>query len=233
MKIYFLAPLILQKLIWIPTRVLLFVFGNLQVTGLENLKNLKKSAIFVCNHASELDPVLIPASLPFFSRFSPIFYASREEKFYSNSGWRRHLYGGSLFKIWGAYPVFTGLKDYEKSLSHQIRIVRDSGSLCVFPEGRITSDGRMQPARGGVAFLAEYTNSFIVPVALSGVYKLSLSSFLLRNRKITVNFGPPVGQQELQIHVERSREYNGNVYREEAQYIMNKIRVMLSNDAEE
>ncbi|MDE2188208.1 MAG: hypothetical protein KGJ35_00560, partial [Patescibacteria group bacterium] len=81
MKLYFLSPLILQKIIWIPTNIILRFFCHLQVRGLENLKGIGRNAIFASNHASELDPFFIPASLPFFSRFSPIFYASREKAF--------------------------------------------------------------------------------------------------------------------------------------------------------
>jgi 1-acyl-sn-glycerol-3-phosphate acyltransferase len=192
MKWYFLSPLALQKLIWIPTRLILSFFGHLEIKGLENLETVKGNAIFACNHVSELDPFLVPASLPFWSHFSPIFYTSRESKFYVNSGWRQHFYGGWFFKIWGSYPVSVGLHDYEKSLHHHIRIVRSGGSLCIYPEGRTTPDGSIQPAKGGVAYLAHITGRPVIPVLLNGHYKLSLRNLLLRRRQITVTYGAPM-----------------------------------------
>lgn len=39
-KWYFISPLILQKLIWVPTRLILIVFGGLEVKGLDNLKGI-------------------------------------------------------------------------------------------------------------------------------------------------------------------------------------------------
>lgn len=227
MKLYFFSPLILQKLIWIPTRLALLFFVHLEIKGLENLKNLPKNAIFACNHTSELDPILVPASLPFWSRFSPIFYTSREKGFYKNSGWRSSFYGGYFFKAWGAYPVYVGLKDYEKSMKHQIEIVKNGGSLCAFPEGHITPDGTIQPARGGTAYLAERTGCSIVPVGLFGAYKISLKDFLLRKRKIIVSFGDPIHQEELRREVGKNIQIGMHVYREQAEYVMGKVGEML------
>ncbi len=192
MRSFFISPLILQKLIWIPTKISLYFFGRIEVRGMENLKGIGRNVIFACNHTSELDPILIPGTLPFWSRFSPIFYTSREETFYENSGWRRHFYGGTFFKAWGSYPVFAGLKNYEKSLMHHIEIIRAGGSLCIFPEGRITRDGNIQPAKGGVAYLSYITKVPIVPVRLNGAYRMSFADFLLRRRRLSVTYGVPM-----------------------------------------
>ncbi|MHB8660571.1 MAG: lysophospholipid acyltransferase family protein [Minisyncoccota bacterium] len=191
-KWYFINPLILQKLIWVPTRLILILFGGLEVKGLDNLKGIKSNAIFACNHVSELDPLLIPAALPFWSRFSPIFYTSRERDFYDESGWKQFFYGGTLFKAWGAYPVRVGLHNYEKSVKTHIRIIKDGGSVCVFPEGEITHNGNIQQAKGGVAYLAHATKAPVVPVRIEGVYGLKFSDFLLRRRKISIHFGKPL-----------------------------------------
>jgi 1-acyl-sn-glycerol-3-phosphate acyltransferase len=189
---YFLSPLILQKLIWIPTNLALGVFGSMEIYGLENLRGLDTNVIFALNHASELDVFLLPAALPFFSKFSPMFYTSREKDFYVNSGWRRHFYGGSFFKAWGAYPVTPGLNDYGASLKNQLAILRDGGSICIFPEGGVTKDGNMRPAKGGVAHLSYASKLPIIPVRLGGTYKLRLTDFLFCRRKLSIAFGAPI-----------------------------------------
>ena len=139
-----------------------------------------------------MDPFFVPASLPFFSFFSPIFYTSRENKFYSNSGWRKYFYGGLFFKVWGAYPVHIGLRDYEKSLEHHLNILRAGGSLCIFPEGRTTPDGAIQPAKGGVAYLAYATGATIVPTRIRGVFRFSAKDFFLRRRHLSITYGKPM-----------------------------------------
>jgi 1-acyl-sn-glycerol-3-phosphate acyltransferase len=192
MKLYFLSPLILQKIIWIPTNIILRFFGRLEIRDIENLKGLASPVMFACNHTSELDPFFVPASLGFFSTFSPIFYTSREKEFYVRCGWRKHFYGGTFFKAWGSYPVYVGLHDYEKSLQNHIQILRDKGSLYIFPEGRTTPDGSIQPAKGGVAYLAYTTGAVIVPVRIGGVFHLHLKDFLLRHCHLSITYGKPM-----------------------------------------
>lgn len=227
MKLYFLPPLLLQKSIWVPTRFIFWFFGHLKVKGLENLSGLKGNVIFATNHASEMDPFLVPASLPFWSRFSPLFYITREKSFYDTNGWRQHLFGGLFINAWGGYGAHTGLRDYKKSLVDHAGIIRDGGSFCVFPEGRRTPDGKIQPAKGGVAYLAEFGNVPIIPVAFSGTYRTPAVEFFSRKRHITVHFGKPIEQSELLDAISRSPNKDGNVYKEEAIYVMNKVAELL------
>lgn len=227
MNFFYISPLILQKIIWIQTRIILSFFTNFKVEGLENLKGIEGNAIFASNHSSELDPILLPASLPFWSHFSPIFYASLSKSRYVNSGWRQYFYGGTFFKLWGAHPIYTGLKDYEKSLVNHTRLLMENKNLFVFPEGRMTLDGNIQPARGGIAYLAEHTDRPIVPIAIFGVYNMSNKDFFFRKRHIIVRFGKPIYKKELREHVARTLEIGGNVYKEEAQYVMEKIKELL------
>ena len=191
-KWYFLSPLILQKIIWVPTRLLLVFCGGFKIRGLENLKGIEGGVIFASNHTSEFDPFFIPAILPFFSRFSPMFYTSRENNFYVNSGWRKHFYGGYFFKAWGSYPVSAGLHDYKASMKNQIRILGDGGNICFFPEGRITPDGMVQPGKGGVAYLAFTTGRPIVPVYYGDTYRIKLKDLLFGRRKPSISFGRPM-----------------------------------------
>ena len=197
MKWYSFSPLILQKLIWIPTRFSLKFFGRLSIDGLDNLKGMRNNFIFVCNHSSELDPFFVPSSLPFFSRFSPMFYITREKEFYDESGWRQIFYGGFFFRMWGGYPVFVGLRDYEKALSQHISLLKDGVNICIFPEGKTTPNGKIQSAKGGVSYLSIRTNVPIIPVAISGTYKLSVGDFLARRRKMSIVFGKPIYPEEL------------------------------------
>jgi len=227
MRSYFHIPLFFQKLIWIPTRLLLIVCGRLRVRGLENLQDIRVPVIFATNHSSEIDPFMVPASLPFFSRFSPLFYAVREKSFYDTNGWRQYLFNGWFINMWGGYSVATGLRDYEKALAEHISILRAGGSFCVFPEGGITRDGHIQPAKGGISFLAHSAPCVVVPVAISGVYGMSVADFFLRKRKITVTFGKPINPNELYAHIEQPHTPGESVWKKEADYIMKKVGELL------
>ena len=191
-KIYAYPPFILQ---WFIRLFVLFVFKTftrLEVRGLDNLALHKGPLIFASNHASEWDGPLIRSVLPMFSRFGPMLYVSREKSFYNERfGWRAPFYGGFLFKLVGAFPVVVGQRDYETSLRNHISILKDGGSLNIFPEGGTGKNGVLKEGRGGTVYLSVKTQTSIVPVGISGLYNLSLRIFLERKRKVVLSFGSP------------------------------------------
>ncbi|MEI8061769.1 MAG: lysophospholipid acyltransferase family protein [bacterium] len=187
-----LIPWILQTLMWIPVRATLLLFVNFKIEGLNNFRNISSPVIFSSNHTSEMDPIILTAALPFFSRFFPLFYTSREKSFYINSGLRQIFYGSTFFKIWGAYPVEVGKQDYSKSLKAHKEFIDKGLSICIFPEGGITKDGKLKEFKGGVAYLSESTCSPLIPVFISGAFRISFKEFFSRKRKITVTFGEPI-----------------------------------------
>lgn len=221
MKPYSFFPLILQKLIWVPTRLMLMIFGRVDIKGLENLVGLKRPVIFASNHSSEIDPFMVPACLPFWSRFSPLFYAVREKSFYEGNGWRKHLFGGSFIKACGGYGVQVGLKDYKKAMETHLDIIKRGHSFFIFPEGGITPDGVLQPGRGGIAYMAEKSGAPVIPVFISNVYGMNEQDFFGRKRKIGITFGKAIFQEEFKQNIKNVGDIN--VYKEEAGYIMKKI----------
>ena len=152
-------------------------FVGLKVRGIENLKGLEKGIIFASNHANALDPILLPASLPFLSKFMPMFYTSRENTFYKRLWMRIFFSSGLFFKAWGSYAVAIGVHNYEESLRDHIKILNDKHSLFIFPEGGTTKDRNFKEAKGGVAFLAHKTNFPVVPVGINSTYKISWENF--------------------------------------------------------
>lgn len=213
-------PLILQTIVWIPTRIVLSIFLRLKISGTENLRNLGRSVIFAVNHSSELDPIVVPAALPLFSRFMPMFYTSREREFYGKTGFKAFFYGGFFFKIWGAYPVHVGIKNYAQSLKDHIEILeRKKGSICIFPEGRKTKDGKMREARGGVAFLVGRTETPVVPVTINNIFGITAKDFFLRKKRVSIIFGKPMMKKEVFNPVSPSLAG----YKQASQKIMRRI----------
>lgn len=206
-RIFSISPLILQTAIWPIVRPLFWFFLRLKVRGLENLTlarkydrtyMLKRGVIFATGHSSELDSVLVPASLPFLSPLMPMFYTSREWSFYKNSGWRKYFYGGFLFKLWGAHRLHSGKHDYETSLRTHIELLESGNSLCLFPDGRRLPENEIGTiAHGGVGFLAWRTNALVIPVRITGIFHMSLYEFLTRKRTALVAFGKPIHPSEL------------------------------------
>lgn len=223
---YALSPLILQWLIWPVVRPLFWFFGRFQVHGLDNLKNLPSGAIFASNHTGELDAILIPAALPFFSKFRPFFYTSREQSFYKTSGWRQLFYGGFLFKLLGAYPLLPGKQNYELSLATHIRLAKLNRSVIIFPEGKAGHGEIMGEGKGGVAYIAHAANKPIIPIAIYGTYDLQKKEFYGKKKQLIIVFGKPLYGKELFAGKTPVISDDQNDFKNASQIVMNKIKGM-------
>lgn len=203
-------------------------FLHYSVSGLENIKDLpNKTAIFAANHTSELDPILVTMILRRVPGFLPIFYVSREKSFYVNSGWRQIIYGGLVFRMCGAYPVYTGQHDYEKSLKNHLSLLEQGNSICIFPEGKRSKDGKVGEARGGVAYMSFRTGKPIVPVAISGIHSLTLKDFLLRRRTLKITIGKPFYPKDLFTDLTNDQlMFDHNPSRIAAKEVMNQVKIL-------
>ena len=89
----------------------------------------------------------------------------------------------------------------------QIARALEAGDLvCIFPEGRITDTGEMNPFRSGIRRIVERTPVAVIPLALRGLWgsffsrkdgpAMSRPSRLLPLRPIAVAVGRPVPPQD-------------------------------------
>jgi 1-acyl-sn-glycerol-3-phosphate acyltransferase len=202
MKRSYLLPALLQRLAWGPLRVFFYIRG-LRITGSEHVESLNGPCIIASNHISELDPLLLVASLPFWSRHLPLIYVAREKDFYAE-GWRRLFYGGLFFRIMGAYPAFSGTENYDGALPYHIEALTRGRSVVIFPMGRIHPLPN-QPliAKGGVVYLAHTMCMPIIRVHLTGLEGSGKRRWL--KRSITVRFDPPVQPNNLHLTESPSR----------------------------
>jgi 1-acyl-sn-glycerol-3-phosphate acyltransferase len=206
------------------------LFLRFKIEGAENIRSLKKeSLLFASNHVTHLDPLLIPVGL-FGTRHFPTFMVSLSRDAYRDNWFERVFYGGTIFKYMGAYPTYRGLGNYEKSLRHQIELLEDGKSLCIFPEGVATSDEKIRPAKPGVAFLSHRTGARVVPVAIHGLEHLTWKSFLLRKHRVTLIFGKPLALYAEQLSSfeanQKLSENKRESYRRYSRQVMNHVAAL-------
>ncbi len=189
------------------------------VTGHVELELIKGPVLFVCNHVSEWDSLLVRSVMPLFSRYSPICAVSLPKRYYRNgkrSALRSFFYGGLFFKMIGAFPANKGAATFEEKLERHVRILSDGNHVIIFPEGGVSLDGTLGGFRKGAAFLALRTGATVVPVSIGE--SLHKSKRWLTPRPILrIRFGEPIRygaarsavsitEEELTLHSQRLRE---------------------------
>jgi 1-acyl-sn-glycerol-3-phosphate acyltransferase len=141
-------------------------------------------AVYICNHQSFLDPILMSFSLR-----RPMSYMARDTLF--------HI---PLFKqvitALNAFPVRRGTAD-TGALKEAMRRLKAGGQLVVFAEGTRTLDGRIGPFLPGVALLAQRSAEWTVPVVIDGAYEAwPRTQKLPSPGSIVVRYAPPIHRDE-------------------------------------
>lgn len=132
--------------------------------------------ILAVNHVSGYDPFIV-------GTFSPreLYFLAKEELF-------RFPPLGKLLKKLNAIPLQREGGD-RRAIQTAFHILKTEHPLLLFPEGTRSRNGKFQKVKGGVGMLAWRSGSNILPVHLSGTFRLFPN--LLR-RRIRVTFGQPI-----------------------------------------
>lgn len=180
-----------------------------------------KGIIIMSNHRSHLDPFLVGwAAFPRF--YKPFFYPA-DAKLWKLPLFRPILHGMNCF------PVFKGSKKMD-IIKYHIAIVKNGGSVCYFPEGARTKDGKLQPGKLGAGLIAHSTRALVIPC---GVQNTDIAMPVGRPitlgdgpRKITlkVKFGPPLDLKKF-YKLPSSKDTSQQI----SDYIMVKIANLLDD----
>lgn len=136
---------------------LLKVFYRFEIYGLEHLRNQKEGFILAGNHTGYLDSLLIYAAL-----HRNFFFLMKEEVF----SWK---VVGRLVPYGNIIPLYQGQE--KRMLVEALRLLKAGHPLCVFPEGRLTETGEINPFQEGVAFLQEKSQAPILPFSIQGGFE--------------------------------------------------------------
>ena len=196
--LYLLPDSLGRFILWMLTHSLYRV----RVTGRENIPH-KGGALFVCNHLSMVDALLLLASTDRFVRF--IMYKDIYEK-----PWIK-----PFARIMGVIPISSQQRPREmiKALQDASAAIKNGEVVCIFAEGQITRIGQMLPFRRGFERIMKDLDAPIIPVCLDGVWG-SIFSFAdgkfywkLPRRipyPVTVNYGKPLPPAATPLEVRQS-----------------------------
>jgi 1-acyl-sn-glycerol-3-phosphate acyltransferase len=128
------------------------------VYGHENIP--EKGGIIICsNHIHWLDPMLIGA------------FIKRKINFMAKIELFENKFFAIILKGINAFPVRRGTADIH-AIKNSLKIIKNGEVLGTFPEGTRSKDGELKPAEHGVALISVKTDAPVIPIKISGSYKL-------------------------------------------------------------
>jgi len=160
------------------------IFFRIRVYGVENVPP-NGPAVLVCNHQSFLDPVFCGVPL---KRY--MYYLARDSLFL-NPVFRR------LIASLNTVPVRRGEADFS-AVRALLAELKNGNSVCLFPEGTRTPDGRVRPFKPGFGLLVRRAESPLVPVAVEGAFECwPRHRRLPRRGTVAICYGKPLQAGEL------------------------------------
>mgnify|MGYP000872383784 FL=1 len=172
--------------------VIFSILFRVRIIGKENIPK-SGACIISFNHTSLCDP-------PFAAVFIPrqLNFMAKEELF--------HIPVLRTFiKAFGAFPVKRSVGDIS-AIKTALNILKEEKVLAIFPEGARVKKGQTAYAKPGVALIATKAKVPVIPVGISGEYRLF--------HKITIHIGNPITFEEY---------YDRKLKMEELQNISNII----------
>ena len=119
------------------------------------------AALLVCNHVSFVDALLIGGAVRRPVRFV-MYY-----KIYNLPVLN------FIFRTAGTIPIAGRNEDeaiYEQAFEKIARYLNDGELVCIFPEGKLTTDGQVDEFKAGVTRILERTPVPVIPMALQGLW---------------------------------------------------------------
>lgn len=177
---------ILQTAALLTTRI----FIKIEVSGQENLENLKFPAIFMPNHLSFIDPAILNLALPFKIRNKMSFAAARDYLYE-----HLKLLVPITELVFNSFPIQReGDANIKLGLEYIGKMLDSGYNVAIFPEGKISKDGKLLPLKLGTGMIATTMSCQIVPVKIIGIQDILPYDHIVPRKRglVTVKFGKPL-----------------------------------------
>lgn len=134
-------------------KIVLYVFLRcLYPTSFRGKKNIPKGrVVFICNHTSNVDPILVELS-----SWKNKFYLAKKELY------RNKVIGGFLKRL-NTIPIDREKTDFN-AIKNALKVLNKEKALVIFPEGTRNKEQKEAPIKAGAAMLAIKSKSPIVPI---------------------------------------------------------------------
>lgn len=155
--IYTVIPEFLWRFICVILGKMLY---RLKVEGHDHIP-LEGPAVLICNHVSFVDWLVISASV------------KRPVRFVMHYSFMKIPVLSFFFRGAKVIPIAGAKEDpdlMEKAFDKIAATLEDNEIVCIFPEGKITHDGKMTPFRPGIEKIITRNPVPVIPMAITGLW---------------------------------------------------------------
>ena len=163
-------------------------YANIKVNGINNIDNAKKPRIFVCNHLSNSDGLVLSKILK--EKSDPYFIAGVKlsDDPITQLG----------TKIVKNIPIKPSSADKE-AITKVVKVLKGGEDVLIFPEGTRSRTGGMIEGKKGILLFARMSKAEIIPIGMAGTDKLlpisekgDMGSEKWQNADVTINIGEKI-----------------------------------------
>lgn len=156
------------------------IFYRIEITGEENKQKAAKSGgyIICANHLNYLDA----AAIVLLSKEKIRFIAKHDLGRIAILRWLEHLFD--------IIPIKRNSQDME-AMKRCMKALKNNEAIAIFPEGTRKGMEKNAKIKNGAAFLAIKAGCPVVPVGISGTFKLF--------SKIYINYGEPIDMSKYKV----------------------------------
>ena len=191
-------------------------YANIKTYGMEKIKDIKSPIIFICNHLSNADGIVMNRLL----KDNNVTFVAGVK-----------LTDNKLTKLGFHVAKTINIKPNsadKEAISKIINTLKQGNNIMIFPEGTRSRDGKMVEGKKGLLLMAKLSKATIVPMGIWGTEKLlpindnNMASEKFNYADVNINIGEPIIFQ-VKIIDEDKNQYHDRVMHE----IMSSIAVLL------
>lgn len=163
-------------------------YANINVNGINNIDKVKKPRIFVCNHLSNSDGLVLAKILK--EKSDPYFVAGVKlsDDPITQLG----------TKIVKNIPIKPNSADKE-AITKVVKALKEGNDILLFPEGTRSRTGGLIEGKKGILLFARMGKAEVIPIGMSGTDILlpiskdgDMGAEKWQNAEVTVNIGEKI-----------------------------------------